>query len=85
MSAYDEAVAALQDALRRNPSFLPAPRLLAVIYAELGRENEARAEVAEILRISPGASLERWRERMPYRNPADLQGYIAGLRKAGMK
>ena len=82
---YDEAIAALQDSLRRNPNFLPARRWLAVVYAELGREKEARAEVAEILRISPEASLDLWRERMPYKNPADLERFIAGLRKAGMK
>ena len=82
---YDEAVAALQDGVRRNPNFLPTRRVLAVVYAELGREKEARAEVAEILRISPDASLERWRERLPYKNQADLDRFIAGLRKAGMK
>ncbi|MGH2359514.1 MAG: adenylate/guanylate cyclase domain-containing protein, partial [bacterium] len=82
---YDEAIAALQDSLRRGPDFLPARRWLAVVYAELGRDKEARAEVAETLRISPGASLERWRERMPYKNQADLERFIGGLRKAGMK
>ena len=82
---YDEAIAALQDALRLNPNFLPARRMLAVVYAELGREKEARAEVAEILRISPDASLERWRERLPYKNQADRDRFIAGLRKAGLK
>ena len=85
LGRHDEAVAALQDTLRRAPDFSPARRRLAVIYAELGREKEARAEVAEILRISPGASLELWRERMAYKNPADLERFIAGLRKAGMK
>jgi adenylate cyclase len=82
---YDEAIAALQDSLRRNPNFLPARRMLAVVYAELGRDQEARAEVAEILRISPEASLERWRERMPYKNQIDMERFIAGLQKAGMK
>jgi adenylate cyclase len=81
---YDDAVAALQDALHRNPDFLPTRRVLAVIYAELGEERKAQAEVAEILRISPGASLERWRERMPYKDQADLERYTAGLRKAGL-
>jgi predicted Zn-dependent protease len=76
---YDEASAALQDTLRRNPDLLPTRRVLAVIYAELGRDKEARAEVTEILRISPDASLERWRERIPYKNQADLEQFIAGL------
>jgi hypothetical protein len=64
---------------------LPTRQVLAVVYAELGREKEARAEVGEILRISPGASLERWRERAPYKNKAELDRYISGLRKAGLK
>lgn len=82
---YDEAIAALEDALRRNRNFLPARQMLAVVDAELGRDKEARAEVAEVLRISPDASLERWRERLPYKNQADLERFIAGLQKAGMK
>jgi adenylate cyclase len=82
---YDEALAALQDTLRRGPSFSPAHRVLAIIYAELGREQDARAEVAEILRISPGASLDVWRERYPYKHQTDLERFIAGLRKAGMQ
>jgi tetratricopeptide (TPR) repeat protein len=82
---YDEAIVALQDALRRNPNFLPTRRLFAVVYTELGREKEARAEVAEILRISPGASLDLWRERFPYKNKADVDRYISGLQKAGLK
>lgn len=82
---YDDAIASLKDALKRNPDFLPTRRGLAIIYAELGREKEARTEVTEILRISPHASLNRWRERMPYANHADLERYVEGLQKAGLK
>ncbi len=82
---YDEAIAAMRDAVHRNPNFPPAHRMLAVTYAELGRQEEARAEVAEILRISPGASLDFWRDREPYKNKADGQRFIDGLRKAGLK
>jgi adenylate cyclase len=81
----DEAVAGLQDSLRRHPNFLPARRMLAALYAELGREKDAQAEMAQIMRISPGASLELWRERMPYKNPADVERLIASLRKASMQ
>jgi adenylate cyclase len=81
---YDDDIAAIQDALRRNPNFSPARRVLAVIYTELGQDKKAQAEVAEILRISPGASLDLWRERLPFKNQADLDRYILGLRKAGL-
>jgi TolB-like protein/cytochrome c-type biogenesis protein CcmH/NrfG len=81
---YDEAIASLQDALRRNPDFSPARRWLAILYAELGYQKQAQAEVAEILRISPGASLDSWRG-MPYKHKADLQRFIDGLRTAGLE
>jgi adenylate cyclase len=82
---YDEALAALHDSLRRNPNFLPARRTLAAVYAELGRDKEARAEVGQILRISPDASLERWRDRLAFKNAVDVERYVAGLQKAGLK
>ena len=55
---YEEAIAAYKRALTRNPNLLPAHLDLAVIYSELGREEEARAEAAEVLRINPKYSLE---------------------------
>jgi adenylate cyclase len=82
---YEEALAALQDALRRNPNYLPVHRDLAVVYSELGKETEARAEVAEVLRINPKFSLEVHRARVPIKDPTVLEQHIAALRKAGLK
>ena len=62
-----------------------AHRGLAVIYSELGREAEAQAATAEILRISPNFSLEGYKQRLPYKDPAVLERQIAALRKAGLK
>jgi len=81
---YEQCVSYLQDSITRAPNFLPARRWMAVAYVELGREKEARAEVGQIMRISPGATLENWRERFPYQK-ATLDRFIGGLRKAGMK
>ena len=72
-------------ALTRNPDFLPAHAILAAIYSELGREEEARAEAAEVLQISPNFSLEVLRQRLPYKDPADLERFLDGLRKARLK
>ena len=82
---YEEAIAAYQRTLQLNPN-LPGPHaFLAVIYNELGREKEARAEVAEVLRLSPYFSLEVVRERFPFKDPAELERVLDGLRKAGLK
>jgi adenylate cyclase len=82
---YEEAIAISKGVLTRNPDVLPAHVFLAAIYSELGREAEARAEVAEVLRISPPYSLEVYRQRLPYKDPAVLERQLAALRKAGLK
>jgi adenylate cyclase len=82
---YEEAMAVLKGALTRHPDFLPAHDILAAIYSELGREAEARAEAAEILRLNPKFSLEVHKERIPIKDPAVLERHIAALRKAGLK
>jgi tetratricopeptide (TPR) repeat protein len=85
LGQYEEAIAAQKSAVTRNPDFLSGHTVLAVLYSELGREEEARAEVAEMLRISPQFSLKVYGQRMPFKNPADRERYIAALRKAGLK
>jgi adenylate cyclase len=85
MGRYEEAIAAYKKALTRNPNLLPAHFNLAVVYSELGREEEARAEAAEILRISPNFSLETWKQMIPYKDPAVVERQVEALRKAGLK
>ena len=80
-----EAITALKRVVMRNPDQITAHVLLAVIYSELGREEEARVEVTEILRISPHYSLEVVRQRIPYKDLAVLERQVAALRKAGLK
>jgi adenylate cyclase len=58
---------------------------LAVIYIELGREEEARAELAEMLRLAPSMSLEWVRQNLPFKDPAVLERHLAALRKVGLK
>jgi adenylate cyclase len=77
-------MAALRRVVTRNPDHLTAHVVLAVIYSELGREEEAQAEAAEILRINPHYSLEVVRQRMPYKEQAALERVLEGLRKAGL-
>jgi tetratricopeptide (TPR) repeat protein len=82
---HEEAIAALQKTLTWNPNFLATHVLLAATYNELGQEEEARAEVAEVLRMAPNASLEGLRQRLPFKDPAVSERWLAALRKAGLK
>ncbi len=82
---YEEAIATLKKTLSFDFN-RPGPHAeLAVSYSELGREEEARAEAAEILRVSPNFSVEVVRQRLPYKDPAVLERVLDGLRKAGLQ
>jgi adenylate cyclase len=81
----EEAETILKRALLLNPTFWPNALQLAVLYSEQGREEEARAAAAEVLRISPNFSLELGRQSWPYKDPAQLERDLAALRKAGLK
>jgi TolB-like protein/class 3 adenylate cyclase/Tfp pilus assembly protein PilF len=81
----EEALATLQSALSRNPDYLAPHFHLAVLYSELGRLEEARAEGAEFRRLSPNFSVERLRQTMPFKDPAEVERYLVGLHKAGLK
>jgi adenylate cyclase len=64
---------------------LGAHLTLAVVYSELGREGDARAEAAEVLRLNPNFSLEIHKQRIPIKDPTVLERHLVALRKAGLK
>jgi adenylate cyclase len=82
---YEEAIAALKKSLSRNPNLSMAHLNLAAVYAEAGREEEARAKGAEILQSYSNFSLESVRQRSPAKDPAQTERYLTALRKAGLK
>ena len=84
LGLIDEAVAALNRRLERNPNSETSYALLASCYGQLGRFEEARAAWAEVLRIAPNFSIERRRHILPFKNPDDFELRIEGMRKAGL-
>jgi hypothetical protein len=59
---------------------------LAIDYAELGQMQDARVEVAKMLRKSPGYSAEMFGQRiLPLADPRLREQIVADLRKAGLK
>ena len=80
-----EAIATLKKLVEQNPNFLPAHAFLSILYSEQGRDQDARAEAMAASMLSPQASLESLRQLVPYRNEKDLERFLAGMRKAGIK
>ena len=85
MGRYSDAVPALTAHLSRYPNSLGARFFLTVGYSELGQESEARAEVAEIMRISPQISVESVRRKATFQDRALLARYLADVHRAGLK
>jgi TolB-like protein/Flp pilus assembly protein TadD len=85
MERYEEAMSALKGALTRSPDHLGAHLMLAIIYGEIGREEEARAHVAEALRINPQLSIELLEQISPFKDTAIFERMVDNLRRAGLK
>jgi hypothetical protein len=51
----------------------------------MGREKEARAEAAEVLRINPKFSLDWWEKISLYKEPSVTENILKASRKAGLK
>jgi len=58
---------------------------LAILYVALGKEEDARAEAEEILKLVPNFSVEVWGQRNPNKDQAQIERDMAALRKAGLK
>ena len=82
---FEEAVSAFKKAIQLAPDNINAHIALAVTYSMMGREKEARAEAAEVLRINPKFSVDSFAKVLPYKDQSQTDKYINALRKAGLK
>jgi len=82
---YEEAVSAFKKVIQRSPDHITVHLGLAATYIMMGREQEARAEAAEVLRIDPNFSLDRFAKVYPYKDQSITDDLINACRKAGLK
>jgi adenylate cyclase len=78
---YQSAV----DYLSKMQDNSEAHRLLAASHALLGDEQKARAHAAQVMAVHPDFSIAHWRSVQPDTDPATLERFMEGLRKAGLK
>ena len=84
LGRYEAAAATSKRRILRNPETDASRVLLAASYGQMGLIDEARAAWREALRVNPSYSLEQRRKVLPYKNPADFELVVDGLRKAGL-
>jgi adenylate cyclase len=82
---YEDAIRWCEKAVRQAPDSLYARIMMTVVYNFSGRAEEARAEAAEVLRIQPKFSLEKFEKKLTYKREQDREKFLDALHKAGLK
>jgi adenylate cyclase len=81
---FEESIEAGRRALAFTPRTNIARKYVATSLAQLGRFDEARTEIAELLKYQPDASLVLFRLQ-PFRHDWMRELHLDGLRKAGLR
>jgi len=81
----EEAIKWCEKAVRQEPNDLLARMMMTVVYSLSGRDEEARTEADEVLRIQPKFSLEKYEKKVTYKREVDKERFLGALRKAGLK
>ena len=87
LGAYEDALNLYHRSFELNPNYPNAHFNLVAALVELGRLDEARAEVQAGLALNPGFSIRRYRAGAQSDNPVFLKGrerIIENMRKAGV-
>ena len=92
MGRYAEAVSLHERHLARYPNDIFSHWVLTLDYVELRQLDEARVQVAELMRLNPQLTLEGERRSeehgfgiIPLKNRALAERYLADMAKAGLK
>jgi len=85
---YEEPLAAYKETKHRSPNLHAIRVWLAETYSLLGREEEARAEATEVLRLKPDFSVDGYMKRFfgsRIKDQAYPERVANALHKAGLK
>jgi adenylate cyclase len=81
---FEKALDYAHRAAREMPRWIQSWANIAVPAAYLGRQEEAEAAVKQALKLAPGYTLALRIANSLYRNPADNEIFVEGLRRAGV-
>jgi tetratricopeptide (TPR) repeat protein len=83
---FDESIELFRRIVRKEPNQLISQLGLVFALVAAGKEEEARAEAAKVLRIDPRFSLEQYAKTLGYYKDRSVpDNMIRALRKAGLK
>ena len=82
---YETAAKMFKDRIAANPHTDLSRAFLASTLGHLGRAEEARRVWQELEEINPRYSLEDHMDRLPFKDLADAERIVEGVRKAGLR
>jgi adenylate cyclase len=84
LGQYAEAEVSFKRRLIQMPGSDVTRAYLASLYGHTGRHDEAGRIWRELMALHPGYAIELTLRVLPYSDPAPLDRFVAGLRKAGL-
>jgi tetratricopeptide (TPR) repeat protein len=81
---YEKAIEVSKKGLYQDPSLFGALVTLACTYAQLGREDEAKHYVDELLRLIPRYSLRALRKNPMFVRPEHIDKLVESMSLAGL-
>ena len=84
LERYQEAVAVSDKIIAKRPAWIMARILKVLALQGMGKESEARAEVQNLLEISPRFTADRWRRIIFYPDRPDVPDLIERLVSVGL-
>ena len=85
MRRHEKAIETCKKVIELSPRSLPSYINLAVAYGKLDQMEEAREAADKVLKMNPNFSVASLEKTLPYKNKADRDLIVNGLRKAGLK
>jgi adenylate cyclase len=85
LGRYEDSIGAYKKVVQRSPDNLFAHIGLTAAYSASGREEEARHQAEELMKLDPAFSLDKYAETIAIKDKAEAEWYIDLLRKAGLK
>ena len=82
---YEEAMRLARDGIRQRGDFVGAHRVLTAAAGMAGQDEVAAAALQELRRAQPNISLAWIKSQMPIKEAAEMDHYLDGFRRAGLK
>ena len=84
LGQYETAIPLLEQAAERNENVIPIKLMLAAVYVNVNRQDDASWVIEQVQVLNPATTLEHVKKSTPIVDAKSLEKYLADLRNAGL-